>query len=717
MRGDEYFAEVAKRPPFTKLHPRVGAFLKGYFAKEKVIRFCDLFIVNTNFPPYPGPAFDHLVANFGKPGDAANRRLYSVTLAVTNRCPFACWHCYNAGRSQVDMPLAVLSDVAPRLQDLGAVMVTLTGGEPLLRSDLEEIVGSFDARSCLILGTTGAGLTAERARSLRDAGLFAVGISLDSDREAEHDELRGKSGAFRTALRGLAAVRENGLYPYVVSVATRQFLERPRFIPFLRFAAEAGALEVHLLEPSATGRLAGRTDVLLNATERKQLFDYQAEVAGGEALPILSAYLYLESAEAFGCGAGLTHLYIDGSGEVCPCNLVPLSFGNLTQEPFEQILDRMGHHFRRPRTGCVGRLLSRRFPAADLPARPEWSEVICERYLPRTHELPGFFHVLQSVEGQEVGESELQAAYDRVHSDYDRFWLSAAAEPVSRLVESMRWSGAETVYEAGCGTGYATALLARRGAEVVAVDLSEAMQSEARTRLGSQQLSNVSFIAADAVRTLRRERRRFDRIFSSWVLGYIPLAPFFAAASRGLVPEGQLGFVVHRENSPEEALEIFAELVASQPDVLLKRVAFDFPQDAEHVRRLLESAGLTVEQVWEGSIVFRYQSAEGVLEHLLKSGAGTAFYDAIDPARRDELTRRFVDILASRHPGGAPIEVRHEYVSCIATPKKWPRPERRSRSGRIDTSTVERSYYTCRSDGPGPRLPPASIDVPVLRTS
>jgi len=201
---------------------------------------------------------------------------------------------------------------------------------------------------------------------------------------------------------------------------------------------------------------------------------------------------------------------------------------------------------------------------------------------------------------------------------------------------------------------------------VLAVDLSEAMQSEARARLRSQRLANVSFLAGDAVSALLRERRRFDRIFSSWVLGYIPLAPFFAAASRALVPEGQLGFVVHKENSPQEALEIFAELVASQPDVLLKRVAFDFPRDAEHVRRLLQSAGMAVEQVWEGSIVFRYASAEGVLEHLLKSGAGTAFHDAIDPSRREDLTKRFVDILASRHPRGAPIEVRHEYVSCIA---------------------------------------------------
>ena len=117
------------------------------------------------------------------------------------------------------------------------------------------------------------------AASCATAGSSRVGISLDSDEEAEHDRLRGRAGAFRSALQALQIARDSGLYPYVVSVATREFLQRSRFMPFLRFAAEAGALEVHLLEPSATGRLAGRTDVLLTAPERQQIFDYQAEVA------------------------------------------------------------------------------------------------------------------------------------------------------------------------------------------------------------------------------------------------------------------------------------------------------------------------------------------------------------------------------------------------------------------------------------------------------
>ena len=144
MRGDEFFVQLSKRPPFTKLHPGVSAFFKGYFAKEKVVAFGDRFVVNTHFPPYPSAAFDRLVEHFGQIGEATTRRLYSVTLAVTNRCPFRCWHCYNAGRRQQDVSLARLQTLAGELQELGAVMVTLTGGEPLLRTDLADIVRSFE---------------------------------------------------------------------------------------------------------------------------------------------------------------------------------------------------------------------------------------------------------------------------------------------------------------------------------------------------------------------------------------------------------------------------------------------------------------------------------------------------------------------------------------------------------------------------------------------
>jgi MoaA/NifB/PqqE/SkfB family radical SAM enzyme/SAM-dependent methyltransferase len=664
MRGDDFFVQVSQRPPFSKLHPKLAAFFKDYLSREKIIRFGDRLVLNTHFPPYPSKAFDNLVEGFRFLGDLDQRRLYSVTLAVTNRCTYHCWHCYNAGRSQADLPLETLKGLAVQLQDMGAVSITLTGGEPLLRGDLEQIAALFDERCCLILGTTGAGLTARRAERLRRSGLFAVAVSLDSVEEEEHDRLRGQKGAFRTALRALRIAAENGLYPYITSVATREFLEPGHFMRFMRFARECGALEVHLLEPAAAGRLSGRTDVLLSAAERQLILDYQKRVAEDEGLPILSSYAYLEGAESFGCGAGLTHLYVDGSGEVCPCQLVPISFGNVSREPLAAILDKMGHYFCRPRAACVGRVLARHIPEGQRPTPPEVSADLCRRCLSESHALPRFFQIRSAAQG-EVGRDEIKAAYDRVHADYDDFWLTEAARPIDELVRRLPWRGSERVFEAGCGTGYATALLAARAAGVLAVDISEGMLAVARQRLQAAGAGNVRFLAGDALEVLNEEGP-FDLVFSSWVLGYIPLKPFFAAASRSLARGGRLAFVVHRENSPREPLEIFAELVARDPSVLQKRVAFDFPRDAGHVEVEMAAAGLKVEEVWESAVVFHYDSPEGVLDHLLKSGAGTAFYDAVDPQRREALTGEFLELLAARRSDATGYEVVHDYVACTA---------------------------------------------------
>jgi hypothetical protein len=65
-------------------------------------------------------------------------------------------------------------------------------------------------------------------------------------------------------------------------------------------------------------------------------------------------------------------------------------------------------------------------------------------------------------------------------------------------------------------------------------------------------------------------------------------------------------------------------------------------------------------------IIFHYDTPEKVLEHLLKSGAGTAFYEAIDPVRRKEQENQFVKILLERKGLKNDYEVVHDYVSCIA---------------------------------------------------
>lgn len=660
----------AAKAPFSKMHPKMIGFFKTYLSHEKVIPFHGRYVLNSHFPPYPGPAFDALARNFNEVGDAGSRRLFSVTIAVTNRCDYRCWHCYNANRSQQDVPLSVLKSAVARIQDLGAANVTLSGGEPLLRDDLEEIVACFDERSSLTMNTTGKGLTPERALSLRHSGLFAIGVSVDSMVAQEHDRMRGYPGAFRTAMEAIRVASDCGLYPYIISVATHKFLEPEHFRSFVRFVGETGALEVHLLEPSATGRLAGKDSVTLSDKERNRILQYQSEVAEDAGLPILSTFTYLESSEAFGCGAGLTHLYIDGSGEVCPCNLIPLSFGNINKEPLDPILDRMGQHFKQPRNGCVGHVLCRYIDGAELPLIPDASSYLCRKYLPARHDIPRFFRIRNEAT-DEVGQEGLCTAYDGIHQFYDEFWLKEAGKPVESLIAVLQLTGKERIFEAGCGTGYATVLLAAKLGKMghlLAVDLSEGMLAEARERARVQGTETISFVRGDALQELRTSDP-LDLVFSSWVLGYIPLKPFFEAAGKALKKGGLLAFIVHKENSPREPLQIFSDIVLEDPSVLTKRIAFDFPADMDQIRIELAAVGLEVTHLDEGEVVFRYEGACEALEHLKKSGAGTAYYEAVDPARRDFLEAQFLKKLVERRHQKKGYEIIHNYITCVAWKK------------------------------------------------
>jgi hypothetical protein len=177
--------------------------------------------------------------------------------------------------------------------------------------------------------------------------------------------------------------------------------------------------------------------------------------------------------------------------------------------------------------------------------------------------------------------------------------------------------------------------------------------------------NNVNFIAGDALEILGTNGL-FDLVFSSWVLGYIPLSPFFTVADRALKTSGKLAFIVHKENSPHEPLKIFGQLVAQDPSILLKRVAFDFPRDMDHTEQQLFSAGFKIMDIWDGEVVFCYNTAQQVLEHLLKSGAGTAYYDAVDPERREHLEQQFIETIARNTKPGKTYEVIHDYICCIA---------------------------------------------------
>ena len=137
-----------------------------------------------------------------------------VVWNVTRRCNLKCLHCYaraTAGPAQDELSHQAALDLLRDLKDFGAPVVLFSGGEPLLRPDLFELVDRAVAHGMrAVISTNGTLISRDLAWRLKDLGLSYVGISLDGA-AAVHDRFRGETGSFAAAMAGVRHCREMGL--------------------------------------------------------------------------------------------------------------------------------------------------------------------------------------------------------------------------------------------------------------------------------------------------------------------------------------------------------------------------------------------------------------------------------------------------------------------------------------------------------------------------
>lgn len=163
---------------------------------------------------------------------------YQITLRCNRRCVFC-----NVWRLKITRELDTVKakKVVDELADCGVEVLGITGGEPLMRRDLEEIA-AYARRKGLIVGvnTNGTLLTAKRAESI--ANVFdTVFVSLDGFEET-HDAIRGEKGTFREALAGLKnLVKANKDCTLGVNFVLNK-MNYKEFIPFCRWISDLGVL-------------------------------------------------------------------------------------------------------------------------------------------------------------------------------------------------------------------------------------------------------------------------------------------------------------------------------------------------------------------------------------------------------------------------------------------------------------------------------------------
>src|SRR5687767_7626902 len=296
-------------------------------------------------------------------------RPYVVSWNLTYRCNLACEHCYlDAGgtpqvatenfadRSELGTEecFRVIDDIAAFAPEC---LTILTGGEPLLRRDILEIVQRAAERGLwVVVGTNGVRITENVARRLAEAGARGLSLSLDALDADSHDRFRKVRGAWHNTVEGAEILNRTGL-PFIVQTTAGSHnigaLEAIADFAHDRLAAKVWNL--YFLVPTGRGQFVSdmtpaqydqvlaslyriqqkyNRRMLVNAKCAPHYIKTVLETAGVETgLSQIRTY----SGGAGGCPAGTHYMGIRPNGDVTPCPYLPVFAGNLRRSPLADL--------------------------------------------------------------------------------------------------------------------------------------------------------------------------------------------------------------------------------------------------------------------------------------------------------------------------------------------------------------------------------------------
>jgi radical SAM protein len=297
---------------------------------------------------------------------------FLVIWETTRSCGLACKHCRaeamlgrDPGELTTDEGKALLDQIAA----MGTPIAVLSGGDPLNRPDLEELV-RHGKKAGLRMGTIPAAtsnLTRERVRALADAGLDQIAFSLDGPDAVTHDSFRQVAGSFTKTLEGAAFAREAGL-PLQINTCFAAW-NRPHLEEMVKLVSSLGVAfwEVFFLVPMGRGRameclsaeqletvfarmhrLNDEEKFVVKITEaqhyRRHVILKETEGHPGGAADRIKHILARPRGIGGGMGlspqavnSGKGFAFVDYRGEICPSGFLPISAGNIKRDRLAEV--------------------------------------------------------------------------------------------------------------------------------------------------------------------------------------------------------------------------------------------------------------------------------------------------------------------------------------------------------------------------------------------
>ncbi|MCX8206986.1 MAG: radical SAM protein [Methanothrix sp.] len=266
-----------------------------------------------------------------------------VAWESTGACNLSCSYCRASAErapSADELSTAEIKRLIGEIAPLGAMLI-VSGGEPLLRSDVFEVARyAADSGVRVSLASNGTLITPEIVDRILLSGISRVSISLDGARAETNDATRGR-GSFNMALRGMRALSGRVEFQINMTVTPGNIDELESL---LELAEREGAAAVHIFFMVPTGR--GRAvDSISPEMQRSLLERIVSEERSIEIRPtcapqyrrVLVEKGLSQEHSAGGCIAGIRFVFISRTGDVFPCGYFPVSAGSIRERSFSEI--------------------------------------------------------------------------------------------------------------------------------------------------------------------------------------------------------------------------------------------------------------------------------------------------------------------------------------------------------------------------------------------
>lgn len=252
-------------------------------------------------------------------------------------CNFRCEHCsvkrFQGKKEGRFFTIPDVRELSRQADEMGLAHLVITGGEPLVFPDFDQLVEAIDPQKFYITSdTNGWFLDVERARHLKQIGVDKIQLSLDSLDAAEHDAFRHHPGSHARAMRAIDAALDAGLNIILSTVVTHQRVRSDEFLEYLEFAKAKG-IGTFVTYAKPVGSWEGNFDALVNRDD----MDYMREL---ETRYQVFTHLTPSYGMDLGCIAVKRMVSITKYGDVMPCPYIHTSLGNFFDEPLKDIIER-----------------------------------------------------------------------------------------------------------------------------------------------------------------------------------------------------------------------------------------------------------------------------------------------------------------------------------------------------------------------------------------